>query len=205
MNDELPQGWTTTALAELLTAVESGSRPRGGVRGIREGIPSVGGEHLKYDGTFDFRSVKYVPKEFAADMNRGRIQTNDILVVKDGATTGKTAFVDSSFPFRTAFVNEHVFICRPTPQIEPRFLFRFLASKAGQERILENFKGSAQGGINQSFAPNTEVPLAPVNEQRRIVAKLEKLLGKVDACSGDRKSTRLNSSHIQKSRMPSSA
>ena len=32
------------------------------------------------------------------------------------------------------------------------------------------------------FLENTDVPLAPLAEQRRIVAKLEKLLGKVDAC-----------------------
>ena len=181
MSDELPQGWVTTSLAELLTTLESGSRPRGGVRGIAEGIPSVGGEHLNYTGGFNFESVKYVPKEFAAGMSRGRIQRNDILVVKDGATTGKTAFIDSRFPFDEAFVNEHVFICRPTKEIEPQFLFRFLTSMDGQKRILENFKGSAQGGINQTFAPNTEVPLAPLAEQRRIVAKLEKLLGQVDA------------------------
>ncbi|MBI2927516.1 MAG: restriction endonuclease subunit S [Verrucomicrobia bacterium] len=181
MSDKLPQGWTTTSLSDLLIALESGSRPRGGVRGISGGVPSIGGEHLKYDGKFDFTSLKYVPEQFAASMTKGRIRTNDILVVKDGATTGKTAFVDSTFPFRDAVVNEHVFICRPRPEIEPRFLFRFLTSRDGQQHILENFKGSAQGGINQSFAPNTEVPLAPLGEQRRIVAKLETLLGKVDA------------------------
>jgi len=182
MSDGLPEGWATTTLASLLIALESGSRPRGGVRGISKGIPSIGGEHLNYDGTFDFSSVRYVPEEFANSMTKGRIRTNDILMVKDGATTGKTAFVDSSFPFSDAFVNEHVFICRPTSLIEPRFLFRFLMSSVGQERILENFKGSAQGGINQSFAPNTELPLAPFSEQLRIAAKLEKLLGQVDAC-----------------------
>lgn len=182
MRNGLPTNWATAALVDLLTSLESGSRPRGGVRGIHEGVPSIGGEHLNYEGAFDFSSVKYVPKEFAAGMTRGRIQPNDILVVKDGATTGKTAFVDSSFPFRDAVVNEHVFICRPAPQIEPRFLFRFLTSKEGQKRILENFKGSAQGGINQAFAQNTEVPMPPITEQRRIVAKLEKLLAKADTC-----------------------
>ena len=181
MSDELPQGWATTSLAELLTTLESGSRPRGGVRGIAEGVPSIGGEHLNYTGGFNFDSVKYVPKDFAATMSKGRIERHDILVVKDGATTGKTAFVDSRFPYEEAFVNEHVFICRPTKKIEPRFLFRFLMSTDGQKRILENFKGSAQGGINQTFAPNTEVPLAPVAEQQRIMAKLETLLSKVDA------------------------
>lgn len=182
MRDEPPQGWETAPLSDLLISLESGSRPRGGVRSINEGVPSIGGEHVKYDGSFNFSSIKYVPKEFAGGMTKGHIQTNDILVVKDGATTGKTAFVNGSFPFRNAVVNEHVFICRPTDKIEPIFLFRFLMSKKGQDRVLENFKGSAQGGINQSFAPNTEVPLAPLNEQRRIVTKLDQLIPKVQSC-----------------------
>ena len=179
---ELPKGWETAMLNELLISLESGSRPKGGVRGIKKGTPSIGGEHLKYDGTFEFSSIKYVSEEFANAMTKGHIQTGDILIVKDGATTGKTAFVDGSFPFKEAVVNEHVFICRPSRLIEPRLLFRYLMSKEGQEKILENFQGSAQGGINLSFAPNTEVPIAPLNEQRRIVAKLERLLHKVDAC-----------------------
>lgn len=178
---DLAKGWTSCQLQELLTSLESGSRPKGGVRGIADGVPSLGGEHLTYKGGFDFSSIKYVPKEFAERMNRGQILINDVLIVKDGATTGKTAFVGKDFPFENAVVNEHVFICRPTEFIEPRFLFRYLTSKEGQDRILENFQGSAQGGINLSFAPNTEIPLAPLNEQKRIVEKLEKLLGKVEA------------------------
>ena len=182
MIDDCPSGWTSTALVNLLALLESGSRPRGGVRGIVAGVPSIGGEHLRYGGGFNLQSIKYVPKPFAAAMTKGHIRRHDILVVKDGATTGKTAYVSSTFPFDEAVVNEHVFICRAVEDIEPRFVFRFLASREGQQRILENFKGSAQGGINQTFADNTEVPLAPVAEQRRIVAKLEKLLSTVDAC-----------------------
>jgi type I restriction enzyme, S subunit len=178
----IPSTWTTCVLEDLLIALESGSRPKGGVRGIISGIPSIGGEHVTYGGSFDLSSVRYVPEDFAKRMSKGQLALHDILVVKDGATTGKTAFVDRLFPFDKAVVNEHVFICRATELIDPRFLFRYLWSREGQERILENFKGSAQGGINQTFVAQTAVPLAPLNEQHRIVPKLEELLGKVDAC-----------------------
>lgn len=178
----LPQNWVNCTLSDLLKSLESGSRPKGGVKGILDGIPSLGGEHLTWDGKFDFSSIRYVPKQFALSMNKGHIKMNDILIVKDGATTGKTSFVDHSFPYPNAVVNEHVFICRPLELIDARYLFRFLMSEEGKQRILSNFQGSAQGGINLSFAPNTEIPLAPLNEQRRIVAKLDELLANVDAC-----------------------
>ena len=179
---EIPSHWTNTPLSDLLVTLESGSRPKGGVRGIAEGVVSVGGEHLTYEGGFDFTRIKYVPRNFGARMSKGHIREHDILVVKDGATTGKTAYVDKEFPFRDAVINEHVFLCRLVEDIEPKFIFCFLTSREGQKRILDNFKGSAQGGINRSFAPNTEVPLAPLAEQRRIAAKLDKLLSKANAC-----------------------
>lgn len=178
---DLPEGWIQTTLDQLLLSMESGSRPRGGVRGITEGKPSIGGEHLNDEGGFRFDNIKYVPDEFYQGMLRGRIQVGDVLVVKDGATTGKVSLVRPDFPYSEAVVNEHVFVCRPAESVLPAFLFWYLFSKDGQDRILENFQGSAQGGINQSFAPGTVVPLAPSPEQKRIVAKVEALLERVNA------------------------
>jgi|LGOV01.1.fsa_nt_gb type I restriction enzyme S subunit len=178
---DFAEGWVETTLDQLLQTLESGSRPKGGVRGIKEGILSIGGEHLDDTGGFRFQSIKFVPHRFFECMNRGRIQAGDILIVKDGATTGKVALARDDFPYNPAVVNEHVFICRPATDISPSFLFYFLFSKDGQDRILENFRGSAQGGINQSFAAGTAVPLAPISEQKRIVAKVEQLLSSVNA------------------------
>lgn len=178
---DLPEWWVETMLDQLLQGLESGSRPKGGVRGITEGIPSIGGEHLNENGGFRFEFIKFVPYSFFERMNQGHIQTGDILIVKDGATTGKVALVRDDFPYNPAVVNEHVFICRPDEGVYPAFLFYFLFSNEGQDRILENFRGSAQGGINKSFAPGTDVPLAPLAEQKRIVAKVEELLARVNA------------------------
>ena len=179
--DSIPEDWYEAPLDQLLVTLESGSRPKGGVRGIECGIPSLGGEHLSSDGGFDFSSVKYVPHKFFEGMRRGHIQQGDVLVVKDGATTGKVSVVDLDFPYRTAVVNEHVFICRPDESIDSKYLFYFLFSEDGQQRILENFRGSAQGGINKQFAPNTLIPVAPLPEQKRIVAKLDEIMSEIKA------------------------
>jgi len=178
---DLPEGWIETTLEQLLKTLQSGSRPKGGVRGIKDGVPSVGGEHLDENGGFRFDTIKFVPHSFYERMNQGHVKTGDILIVKDGATTGKVSLVKKNFPYNPAVVNEHVFICRPVKEVYSPFPFYFLFSKEGQDRILENFRGSAQGGINQTFAPGTLVPLAPLPEQKRIVAKVEELLARVNA------------------------
>lgn len=177
----IPEGWTEAPLRKLLKSLESGSRPRGGVRHIREGVPSVGGEHLTNDGNFRFDNVKYVPRNFYRSMRRGHLQIGDVLVVKDGATTGKVSLVAKGFPYPEAVVNEHVFVCRPVPGIEPRYLFRFLHSPEGQRRILDHFQGSAQGGINLRFAEGTIVPVPPAAEQVRIAEFLDAAISRLSA------------------------
>jgi type I restriction enzyme S subunit len=177
----LPNIWQWVKFADLLVALESGKRPKGGAIGITEGIPSLSAEHMDDQGKFKFNARRFVPYEFYNEMPRGHIQKNDILIVKDGATTGKAAFVDDSFPFEKAVVNEHVFICRPNTHIvDPKYLFLFLWGENGQRTIGANFRGSAIGGINSSFVNEVYVPLPPLNEQRRIVAILNEKLVTID-------------------------
>lgn len=179
---ELPDGWTEAPLDTLLSSLETGSCPKGGVDKFTDGIPSLGGEHIGAKGDFKFGKLKYVPVEFAKKMTRGKIKIGDVLIVKDGATTGKCSLVKTDFPYKEAFVNEHVFICRLQPDFDSRYFAYYLRSQEGQKQILSNFRGAAQGGITQSFAPNTIVPLAPLDEQKRIAEKLDSLLSRVDSC-----------------------
>ena len=172
--------WGSMTLNEFIT-LESGARPRGGVRDILEGIPSLGGEHLKDDGSFRFEKVKYVPEEFFKSLNKGRIYPNDIIIVKDGATTGKTSFVDNDFPYRHAAVNEHLFIVRVNPEIVfPKFVFYYLFSSKGQEQVLSDFRGATVGGISRNFSLKVNVPIPSLLEQEQIVSELERHLSNAD-------------------------
>ncbi|MBI3615356.1 MAG: restriction endonuclease subunit S [Candidatus Omnitrophica bacterium] len=170
--------WPTKPLGELLTTLENGSRPKGGVGELPNGIPSLGGEHINREGGFAWDTPKHVARNFYAGMTRGRIQRGDILVVKDGATTGKIAIVRDDFPFREAAINEHVFLLRTdTSKVLPEFVGYFLFGPVGQQQILSNFRGAAIGGIAQDFVCNVHVPLAPLAEQERIVKLLDEADG----------------------------
>ncbi|GJQ23260.1 hypothetical protein BIY37_00525 [Candidatus Brocadia sapporoensis] len=178
--NKIPPSWEVVKLGELISALESGKRPKGGVQGIETGIPSVGGEHLNNNGGFDFSKIKFVPVEFANYMIKGRIAPQDIIVVKDGATTGKTSFVGSDFPYEKAVINEHVFIVRVKECLLPKYAFYKLYSQAGKNEILHDFRGAAQGGISSKFVMFVQIPLPPLPEQHRIVAKIEELFSELD-------------------------
>jgi|SRR5581483_6818638 len=118
---DLPEGWALAPLSGLLALMESGGRPKGGVRHISQGVPSIGGEHLDSNGSFRLERVKFVPDAFYKTMRHGHIAIGDVLIVKDGATTGKVALVREDFPYKKAVVNEHVFICRPAAPLRAAF------------------------------------------------------------------------------------
>lgn len=171
-------------LQEILTALESGARPAGGVSADSGEIASLGGEHLTGNGGFDFTSIKRIPRSFFESMRGGRIACRDILVVKDGATTGKTSFVREDFPFIEAAVNEHVF-CVRVDQVKasPEYVFHFLRSPFGQKAIALDFRGATVGGISREFARKARLFLPPLPEQRRIA----EILDKADALRAQRR------------------
>jgi type I restriction enzyme, S subunit len=159
----------------VLLSLESGARPKGGVSADSGEIPSLGGEHVNSDGGFDFTNIKRIPRSFFEKMRSGLIAPLDILIVKDGATTGKTSLVRDDFPFPEAAVNEHVFCVRVNPeQASPTFIYHFLRSDRGQEAIQLDFRGATVGGISREFAAKTVVPLPPLATQRRIAEILDR-------------------------------
>lgn len=180
MNIELPIGWELVTLNELTSELQSGKRPKGGVQSIKSGIPSIGAEHLNSNGGFRFMKIKYVPEEYARGMKKGVLQENDIVIVKDGATTGKSSFVDNTFPFEFAVINEHVFILRLNKRVLPRYAFYKIWSANGIKEILLDFRGAAQGGISSGFTKNVQIPLPLPEVQQSIILKIEELFSEVD-------------------------
>jgi type I restriction enzyme S subunit len=164
--------WPQVKLREVVAKLASGARPKGGA--VSSGVFSIGAEHLDGTGGFDLSKGKYIPLDFYNSIGSGKIKYNDVLIVKDGATTGKVSIVEENFPLSQAAVNEHVFRLElDNLKIEPKFCFYYLMSSQGQKEILSDFRGATVGGISKSILDKIQIPLPPLPVQQRIAAILD--------------------------------
>ena len=173
--DIIPNTWYKVNLGELVE-LETGKRSKGGA--LTKGtVASVGGEHIMESGKIKWENIKYIPEDFYdKSLTQGKIKLNDILLVKDGATTGKLALV-RNLPFDKAAVNEHVFIIRSKNPgvLDNLYLYYLLNSSMCQNQIKRRFHGIV-GGVNRSDLRTIQIFLPPIAEQKRIV----KILSMVD-------------------------
>lgn len=162
-------------LSQILSSLESGGRPKGGASLDNNGIPSLGAEHLDGNGGFNFKTIKYIPEDFFNGLKNGIVEKENILIVKDGATTGKVSFVTDEFPFDKAAVNEHVFLLKVDKlKANPKFAFHYLKCPQGQRDIMRDFRGATVGGISRGFVDFVKFELPSLPDQLHIANLLSK-------------------------------
>lgn len=169
-------------LKKVLSTLESGKRPKGGVGRYKDGIPSLGGEHIRLDGKLNLQDLSFVPKTYYNQAIQGKLNDADILICKDGALTGKVALFNlNEFNYSEGMVNEHVFILRVNKDVLQKYLFHCLFSEIGQELLKNNITGSAQGGLNRENLYKIKIPVPPIPVQESMVKEIEELEEKVRA------------------------
>jgi type I restriction enzyme, S subunit len=168
---EIPKGWEVGVLNDVLSELETGGRPKGGVSGCATGTPSIGAESIVGLGVFDYSKTKYVPDEFFDRMAKGRVKSRDVLLYKDGGRPGEfephlTLFGDG-FPFDTCAINEHVYRMRAKEELGQNLLFFWLSSDLVMEEMRIKGTGVAIPGLNSTqvrslttLVPTREVALA---------------------------------------------
>ncbi len=106
-----------------------------------------------------------------------QIRKGDLLIAMSGATTGKFGLYKSG---KKAYQNQRVGNFRPhVPSlVNNSFIFYLLHSL---KRFIEkNAYGGAQPNISSNKIEKLEIVLPPLNEQHRIVAKIEELFSELD-------------------------
>jgi len=97
----------------------------------------------------------------------------DILIAMYGATIGKLGIC--TFPLTT---NQACLGCTPLGGIDNRYLFYFFMS--AKASLTDKAEGGAQPNISRIKVRNHPMPLPPIEEQARIVARVDELMAKID-------------------------
>ena len=167
--------WEEFPLDEVCI-IESGSRQKGGA--LKSGIHSIGGEQIRSDGSLRLDKMRYISEEHYASMKKGILKNKDVLIVKDGATTGKVGYFNNQFT--KGAINEHVFIFRAKNNILPYYLYKIMQSHTFQKNLKKYIKGII-GGISLEIK-NIQIPLPPLEVQEKIVAEIEAEQQAVESC-----------------------
>ena len=177
---DIPQGWEVTTLGTQLNLLESGKRPKGGIREVEDGVPSIGAENINGIGRHDFASEKYIPREFFQEMRKGVVRDRDVAIYKDGAYIGKSSYFRDGFPHDECCVNEHVFLLHTDGiRFTQNVLYLWLQEPDTVHAIRAKNANAAQPGINQQSVGSLKLVLSDEKTATQFNRLVEPLLAEI--------------------------
>lgn len=173
----LPKGWTATNLGSV-GRWSSGGTPRRGGSGFYDGRIAWAKSGDLNDGTLN--KTDETITEAGLDACAAKlIEPGAVLVALYGATIGRV----SINAVRCA-TNQAVAHCIPhSGSAIASYIFWYVISS--RQALRELGQGGAQPNINQAILKSYPIPLPPLAEQRRIVARIEALFARTRRACAD--------------------
>ncbi|MDP2780899.1 restriction endonuclease subunit S [Devosia sp.] len=177
LSDSLPIRWTPIALGDVCDLVTSGSRGWGEYYAT-SGPGFVRAQNIRF-GRMRLDDLAYVRPPSNSEGSRTRVYRNDLLIVITGAGVTNPALLEEDLG--EAYVSQHVGLVRPSDAgLSPWLLLCLMADAGGRGELLECAYGAGKPGLNLDNIRSLSVPLPPLAEQHRIVAKVDELMALCD-------------------------
>lgn len=188
-NNKLPVGWSTAAIEEIAEV-----NPRLNKAGIPENLPvsfvpmpAVGAG----DGTIDVseeRPFSEVKKGFTF------FQEGDVLFAKitPCMENGKMAVVPK-VANGFGFGSTEFHVLRPQNGIDARYLYYYVSNKSFRAEAQRYMTGAVgQKRVPTAYLKQCKIPVAPIDQQTRIVAEIEKQFSRLEEAVANLKRVKAN-------------
>lgn len=180
MEKELPENWEMTTFENVSSYVQRGKSP---VYAEKSDLPVINQKCIRWNKV-ELEHLKFIdPSQWPKLSAERFLQINDILWNSTGTgTIGRATLYKGLFGYSKAVADSHVTIIRvPQQCIVPQFVFYYVMSPYVQKKIEDMQTGSTnQVELGREVIINIPIPLAPLNEQKRIVSKVEELFSDLD-------------------------
>ena len=173
-----PSGWKWIRLESLVEVITKGSSPKWqGVNYVScdLGVLFVTSENVR-NYFIDLTEPKFVELRFNEIEPRSILKRNDILMNIVGASIGRTAIYDRD---KIANINQAVCLIRmigPQSLINLSYMLHFFNSAICIDLMLDKQVDNARANLSMGNIAKFPIPLPPLNEQKRIVAKVDQLM-----------------------------
>ena len=168
---EVPSSWVWTRLGEIGTWQSGGTPSRSNKSYYGGDIPWLKTGDLNDGLIIDI--PESITQEAVENSSAKLNPTGSILIAMYGATIGKLGIL--TFPATT---NQACCACTVLNEINKEYLFYFLLSN--RTEFVKMGGGGAQANISKEKIINTNFPLPPLAEQKRIVDAIHATFAKLD-------------------------
>ncbi len=168
---QVPEGWVWCRLDDLCSLITDGTHNTPVY--ITEGIPFLSVKNLS-GGFIDYSDTKHISiNEHKELIKRCNPEYDDVLLTKVG-TTGIAVRVDTKETF-SIFVSVAL-LKTIKGYIDSEFLTRLINSPLVKKYSAEGTEGVGNKNLVLKKIKNFVIPLPPLAEQKRIVAKIDQLM-----------------------------
>ena len=168
----IPKSWIWARIQDVATTATGGTPSRSMSTYFGGNIPWVKSGELGDGHVFDTEET--LSELGLKSSNAKLFPKGTLCIALYGATVGKLGILEVD-----AATNQAVCGLFLPDEVHRDFVFYYLASI--RRRLIEQGKGGAQSNISNGLVRQTRIPIAPLTEQRRIVAKIEELFSDLDA------------------------
>lgn len=179
----LPSGWTQATIDNLIGSrgvfrdgdwVESKDQdPDGDVRLIQ--LADIG------EGNFRDKSSRFLTSEKSVELNCTFLEQGDVLVARMPDPLGRACLFPLHGYKEFVTVVDVCVIRFGHSLVDGKYFTYILNSPASRKKISDHQTGSTRKRISRGNLSKLQFPIAPLNEQHRIVAKIEELFSELDA------------------------
>jgi type I restriction enzyme, S subunit len=183
-NIDLPNNWIIAKLSDMVIGPKSDfvDGPFGSNLKSSEyrdvGVPVFRIQNIKA-GYFLDKNIQFITSQKAEQIKRHSFKLGDIIITKLGEPLGLCCKVPVKYP--SGIIVADLMRVRPSAIIvNTDYLVYAINSKIIQNQFKTITKGTTRARVNLTIVRDIEIPLAPINEQNRIVLKLEELLSELE-------------------------
>jgi len=183
-NLHLPEGWVLGEVQDLVK-IRNGYAFKSEDFNVENGVPVIRQTNLSTDPV-NFDKPKFLPEDFLENHLGYKIEKGDVLIGLSGSI-GSLSTYREDFP---ALQNQRTGLLIENVEGSKKYVEYFLLSI--KRELNEVAKGVAVQNISSKQIERWPIPIAPPEQQKRIVAEIEKQFSRLDEAVANLKRVKAN-------------